>query len=243
MIYTSEQIKTAQLKNIAHLEEVNLIKSDILNGAYSMVDACRLASSHNMYPATYGKLIENLTKHIFGLSNPKNESYGDASLYGTVGIEIKASFTRQDGTLGLRQIRFRENIDYFLIVNYDDYNAPITSPIKSSADFFTIHEAAPAGVNMGRVQYYLVPREEMQYLVKKFGNLTHGTINNLGRTTTEDVQIEGKEFSLSYNEHTADTNTPFIIWDYLQVFSYSESELNETLQEIYCAETNGLFEI
>lgn len=236
MVYTSEQIKDAQLENRARLEKINEIKTDILRGKYSMLKACQLASAFNMFPATYGKLVENLTRDTFGLASAPNETYGDASLYGVFGIEIKTSFTRLDGTLGLRQIRFHENIDYFLLVNYDDHN----KPVSASADLFTAMDTTTD--NMGKMQYYLLPRAEMQFLVKEYGGYTHGTNNNLGRITTEYVQSEGREFSLSYNAHAAPSSVPYAVWEYLQEFSYSQKALNAQLREIY-NETDGLLEI
>jgi len=226
MIYTTEQIHAALLENSERTEKVNEVKEDINNGLYTILDTCKLATAFNMFPATYGRLVENVVKHRFELPKPPNESYGDAAISKRIGIEIKTSFTRENGTLGLRQIRFQKNIYFFLLVNFDNYNKPISEAAVHLLDM-EIEE-----INMGRLQFYLVPRVVMQYLVQKFGGYTHGTNSNLGKIVEDDLQSEGHEYSLNYNAYRNASGTSNLVWQQLQKYTCSEIELDIMIQNM-----------
>lgn len=233
MTYTTEQINALLLKSDEREEQIDEIKTAIINGTYDILETCKLATIFNINPATYGNLVEHVTKQTFSLPNPKNTSYGDATIRDQIGLEIKTSFTRPNGSLTMRQIRFRKHIDYFLVVNYDNYNVPRGNLTE---EFLSMELEER---NYGRIQFYLIPVGAMQNLVKRFSSYTHGTKENLGKISEGDLN---DEYSLDYNAYTNSSGKSYTVWEHLQEFAHTEETLAVALQEIY-DNTDGLYEI
>lgn len=120
----------------------------------------------------YGPLLEKFIVNKLNLSKPPDNTSGDAS-FNNKNIEIKVSLGDKRGILSFVQLRPDHNIDYYLLLTYD-----------------------LAFGDIGQVNMFNVPSNDMNKLIVKYGNYAHGTVKKLGKITSSNIKGRNCEYAL-----------------------------------------------
>lgn len=150
----------------------------------------------------WGQLLEKIIKKKFRIQKAINETSGDGVING-LNIEIKISLGDMCGKINFVQIRPDHNIDYYLLLAYNLWEA-----------------------ELGEVYWFLCPATDLYALIPEYGNYAHGTISKLGKITKDNIYGSNKEYALRPNPTSSSNTKSYKLWQLLlKKFWLTEDEI------------------
>jgi len=150
----------------------------------------------------WGIVLEQFIKNKFNISPPIDKTSGDGVLYGK-NIEIKVSLGTLDGQFNFVQLRPEHKIDYYIFLAYDMFKE-----------------------DLGKIYWFLCPSKELYELIPEYGGYAHGSVENLGKITRENLYRKNIEYCLRPNSVKHEYTKQRRLWEKLiEKFSVEEENI------------------
>lgn len=154
----------------------------------------------------WGSLLEKSLIKLFKLTKTKKKDEGDC-VKGVLKLEIKVSLGDKKGQINFVQIRPDHDIDYYLLMVYNlNYGV------------------------IGKLYFILIPSSELYSLLPEYGGYAHGTIQKLGKITSDNIRGRNCEYALRPNIYLDKPTKSVILWSKLLRYQKTEQEINDTLK-------------
>ena len=194
--------KLSTLVEEMKLKESKIQKKEIINKILnepSLTGKCIMARALLTPQSTD---MESICKKELNIENSLNETSGDGSKNG-VNYEIKVSLHAKQSKMNFVQIRPDHKIDYYILIAYNMYEND----------------------TIGKAHIFKIPSKNLYQLVVKYGGYAHGTCNELGKITHENMIGRGCEYALRCNPNSK-SGKSFELWSELLKYEVSYDAKN-----------------
>ena len=133
--------------------------------------------------------FEAICKNDLKIGSPINSTSGDGQKNG-INYEIKTSIHAQKSKLNFVQIRPDHNVDYYILIAYNMYEND----------------------TIGKGYIFKVPSQAIYDLIVRFGGYAHGTCEELGKITQDNMKGRNCEYALRCDPN-AKNGKNFELWN------------------------------
>jgi len=184
-------------------------KSDFYDACKNETDTlrkCLLCKAH-LSSNQWSVLMENFIKEKFNISKRNNNVSGDGITTKDYNIEIKVSLGTDNGQVHFVQIRPDHKVDYYLMLVYN------------------VHEG-----DLGKIYWLLCNADELYALLPEYGGYAHGTVERLGKITSDNICGRNCEYALRPNPMSKRGTKARRLWDTMvDMFGVNEEDVINTI--------------
>lgn len=162
-------VKNMKLKD--HEEKDNVINK--ITNANCFTEKCVYA---RQFLAPQSTDLENIIKKDLGIEDPNDEISGDGCKNG-INYEIKSSVHAKDCKLNFVQLRPDHKIDYYIFACYNMYHDD----------------------KIGKAFLLKIPAKNVNDMIVHYGGYAHGTCQELGKITLENLKGRNCEYAIRCN--------------------------------------------
>lgn len=196
-------VMCASLTNIMREKNNNL---ELCQKETNLLKKCIFSKFH-LSSNQWSPLLEKHIKTMFNIGKCNSKTSGDGCSSNRKNIEIKVSLGDQYGQINFVQLRPDHDIDFYIFLAYNLFE----------------------GQN-GELQWFLCKPDDLYELIPIYGGYAHGSIQQHGKITEENIKGRNLEYVLRANP-TKNINTKSrILWTVLvDRFGADESKIRNSI--------------
>lgn len=177
----------------AKIKAPNLGLSEKLNKATTLTEKFLiLRDAVNAQSA--GKKVEAMIMKDLNIGPPLDKTSGDGNK-NNINYEMKFSLHDKDGKFNFVQIRPDHKIDFYIVGGYNIWEGEI-----------------------GKAYICKVPSEELYKLIPEYGGYAHGTVEEYGEITCDNIKGRNCEFALRPNPNGKEGTKPKKLWNEIKKY-------------------------